>query len=90
LITTVTTDRPRDDSDSTRLSWPSCWHRDLDRVGDLASDVFSARPRVGGDDERFFDRKLGIFKSPHPLVGEEAARDDEEHRDERDPVLADG
>ena len=25
-MTAETTDRPRVDSDSTRLSWPSCWH----------------------------------------------------------------
>ena len=40
--------------------------------------------------KRFLDRELGILEPPHPLVGKEAPRDDESHRDEGDPVLANG
>ena len=87
-MTAVTTDRPRVDSDSTRLSWPSCWQARLDRVGDLPGDLLGTGARIGSDDQRFLDRELRILQASQLVIRDEPTQEDEKHQHENNPILA--
>src|SRR5262249_54368652 len=58
-------------------------------IGDFHCDLFGARPRVWTNDQRLFDRELGVLESAQIQISNEPAHDGHRHGDEHHSVVFD-
>ena len=89
-MTALTTDLPREDSESTRLSWSSCCTAlSIGFVTSLATSSALA-PGYGVMISASLIVNSGSSSRPIFLIGHEPADEDEEHSHEDNTVIADG